>query len=425
MNAIGTALKSVMSVKTPVLEGVFAINKPAAISSAQVLRDLQTHFNPSKTFAPWIAREEADRARESHNQRNKRSRRSRQPVQVKLGHGGTLDPAATGVLIVGVGKGTKSLNKFLDCTKSYEAVVLFGAATDTYDAEGKVVNRAGYEHVTEQKVRDALAQFRGPIKQIPPIFSALRVQGKRMYEYAREGKDIPQLEPRAMKVDEMEMLEWYEGGKHEHHWPTREADKEERTVVETVLRLGEKVDTITTVFKSGEVKEDLNEVSKRKREDEDTADTGAEPEQASEKKIKTDDTSASEETAAQSHEPAPTEPSERLPCPAPAARIRMTVSSGFYVRSLCHDLGIAVGSFGLMSTLVRTRQERFFLGKNVLEYDELAKGEDVWAPKVLEMLAEWDDNVGGSKNEQPEPKSEPIEQQAQGRRRNSSSEPEG
>ena len=328
------------------------------------------------------------------------------------------------MLIVGVGKGTKSLNKFLDCTKSYEAVVLFGAATDTYDAEGKVVKRAEYDHITEQKVRDALAQFRGPIKQIPPVFSALRVQGKRMYEYAREGGDIPQLEARAMKVDEMEMLEWYEGGKHEHHWPTREAETEEKDVAEKVLHLDEKVDTVDA-SESGKVKEDVNENSKRKREDEDTASIGAEPEQAPEKKIKTDDTSASEQIAAQPNDSAPTDSSERPPCPAPAARIRMTVSSGFYVRSLCHDLGIAVGSLGLMSTLVRTRQERFFLGKNVLEYDELAKGEDVWAPQVLEMLAEWDDNVNGSKKEQAKPKSEDIKQQAQGRRKNSSSEPEG
>lgn len=319
---------------------------------------------------------------------------------------------------MGVGKGTKSLNKFLDCTKSYEAVVLFGAATDTYDAEGKVVKRAGYEHVTEQKVRDALAQFRGPIKQIPPVFSALRVQGKRMYEYAREGKDIPQLEARAMNVDEMEMLDWYEGGKHQHHWPTREAETEEKNVVEKVLHLGEKVNT-GAAPDSGDLKEvmeDVNGASKRKRDDEDTADIEAEPHQAPEKKIKTGDIPADES--------APTESSARIPCPAPAARIRMTVSSGFYVRSLCHDLGVAVGSLGLMSTLVRTRQERFFLGKNVLEYDELAKGEDVWAPKVLEMLSEWDDNVNGSKEEQANPSSEPVEQQAQGRRRNSSSGPE-
>jgi len=398
-----------------------AINKPAAISSAQVLRDLQSHFNPSQTFAPWIAREEAERIRESHNQYNKRSRRSRQKIQVKLGHGGTLDPAATGVLIVGVGKGTKHLNSFLECTKSYEAVVLFGAATDTYDAEGKVVKRAGYD-ITEEKVRDALAQFRGQIKQVPPIFSALRVDGKRMYEYAREGKDIPKLEPRSMRVDEMEMLEWYDGGKHEHQWPTRKAEKEEKDVVEKVLHLEEKVDT--TEANVAEV----DGVPKRKREDDHVEDP-----QSIEKRLKTADIQTSKQTAvetdhsattAQQDDPASTD-SKPPPCPAPAARIRMTVSSGFYVRSLCHDLGIAVGSLGLMSTLVRTRQERFELGKNVLEYDELAKGEDSWAPKVLDMLAEWDQDANEGEKEQSRPvQSQKNHPRPAGRRRNSSSEPE-
>ena len=69
-----------------------------------------------------------------------------------MGHGGTLDPMATGVLILGVGNGTKALGSFLECTKSYETVVLFGAATDSYDSEGKIVARAAYDHVTREAV---------------------------------------------------------------------------------------------------------------------------------------------------------------------------------------------------------------------------------------------------------------------------------
>ena len=129
--------------------------------------------------------------RENHNQKQKRSRRARQPPQVKMGHGGTLDPLATGVLILGIGSGTKSLPQFLGCTKSYECTVLFGKATDTYDTEGKVVARKGYEHITKDMVEQALAKFRGKIMQKPPIFSALKVNGKKLYEYAREGKEVP------------------------------------------------------------------------------------------------------------------------------------------------------------------------------------------------------------------------------------------
>jgi len=158
---------------------------------------------------------------------------------VKIGHGGTLDPMATGVLIAGVGKGTKSLQSFLTCTKSYEAVVLFGAATDTYDAVGKVVARAPYSHVTEEMVRDALGKFRGKIMQRPPIFSALWIDGKRAYDYAREGKELPrEMAERPVEVVELEMVEWMEGGSHGFAFPEKVAEEGEMTAAEKLLRLG-------------------------------------------------------------------------------------------------------------------------------------------------------------------------------------------
>ncbi|TVY12742.1 putative tRNA pseudouridine synthase, partial [Lachnellula arida] len=201
-----------------VMEGVFAINKPTGLSSAQVLRDLQKHFNPSTLFAPWISVEKGRRAREKHNQRQ---RRREKKVQVKIGHGGTLDPLATGVLIAGVGKGTKALQDFLTCTKQYEAVVLFGASTDTYDRVGKVLRTAPYEHVTREVVEGALAQFRGKFMQLPPLFSALKMNGKPLYEYAREGKPIPrEIERRPVEVLELELVEWMEPGTHAHQAPS-------------------------------------------------------------------------------------------------------------------------------------------------------------------------------------------------------------
>ncbi|KAK3069617.1 pseudouridine synthase pus4, partial [Teratosphaeriaceae sp. CCFEE 6253] len=86
---------------------------------------------------------------------------------------------------------------------------------------------------------------------------------------------------------------------------------------------------------------------------------------------------------------------DATPCPAPAVRIRMTVTSGFYVRSLAHDLGAAVGSLGIMASLVRTRQGQFELGRNALEYGDLAKGEEVWGEVVEEMLREWQQGKAG------------------------------
>ncbi|RKP05790.1 pseudouridine synthase [Thamnocephalis sphaerospora] len=109
----------------------------------------------------------------------------------KIGHGGTLDPLASGVLVVAVGTGTKQLQSYLDGSKVYVGEGLFGAVTDTYDSEGKTMERAPYVHVTREALESVLDQFRGTIQQIPPKYSALKVNGRPMYEYARKGLEIP------------------------------------------------------------------------------------------------------------------------------------------------------------------------------------------------------------------------------------------
>lgn len=368
-----------------------------------MVRDAQHHFNPSNLFKPWIDRERQRRSTESKFERQKRKPAKKQ-LNVKIGHGGTLDPMATGVLILGIGSGTKQLNYFTtECTKSYEAVVLFGAATDTYDTEGKVVARQEYSHVTKEIVEAALEKYRGKGMQKPPIYSALWANGKRFYEYAREGKEIPiEIKERPVNVSELEMLEWMDGGSHDYHWPEVEAEAAERQVVQKVLHLDDK---------SGDVTTSILESSKRKRDtaaDEATEGTA----ESSEKRTKTDSGKATVEADLQSKtdtaaagkvdsttpdskpldtsEEQPTPKAARPPCSAPACRIRMTVTSGFYVRSLCHDLGHAIGSLGIMAKLVRTRQGPFELGANVLPYEDLKEGEDVWGPKVKAMLATWE-----------------------------------
>ncbi|GAB7351124.1 hypothetical protein MBLNU459_g1584t1 [Dothideomycetes sp. NU459] len=417
-----------MSNQSPILEGVFAINKPTGISSAQVLRDLQEHLNPSKLFAPWISAERDRRQSETANQQQKRSRRQRGAVQVKIGHGGTLDPLATGVLIVGLGAGTKSLQGFLDCKKKYEAVLLFGAATDSYDSEGRIVKRAPYSHVTRAGVEDKLGQYRGDIMQKPPVYSALRVQGKRLYEYAREGKEIPvEIQARPVHVSALECVDWLEPGTHKYHWPEAEAEQEEKDVVGKVLHLDEvvaKSEETQTKADAAVEAEDSKDLKRKRDEDVNGA-------------ITTTDTSSSPKRAKQDGEAemsgaipdgaAVIEPAQRKPCPAPAAQIRMTVSSGFYVRSLCHDLGAAVGSLGLMVSLERSTQGEFELGRNVLEYDDLAKGEEVWGPQITDLLAQWNTNhppgSSGTKSRPAKRQMSPEAQAAQPkpRRRNSSS----
>lgn len=352
-----------------IYEGVFAINKPSGISSAQVIRDVQQHFSPSALFRPWLEREHTRREAESHNQKVKRKWRGKRGNEVKMGHGGTLDPMATGVLILGVGQGTKELGYFTTgCTKSYEAVVLFGAATDTYDTEGKVLKRAETGHITRKLVEEKLLKFKGKGMQRPPVFSALKVQGKKLYEYAREGKEVPvEIKERPVDASELEMLEWYDGGKHEWNWPTTEASEEEQAFAAKLL---------------SKTEQGKAEVEGRKRERQDDTEASKEEAAPASKRTKTEDESAPRTESTPTEEPKPLLP----PCPAPACRIRMTVTSGFYVRSLCHDLGAAVGSLACMSSLVRTSQGGFQLGSNVLWYDELKQGEDVWGPKVKAML---------------------------------------
>ena len=226
-----------------------------------------------------------------------------------MGHGGTLDPLASGVLIVGIGRGTKQLQKYLACTKSYETVVLFGASTDTYDCTGVIAERAHCVHVTKTLVEGKLAQFRGDIKQAPPIYSALKINGKKACEYVHGGEQLPrQLESRDMHVDECTLLQWYDPGQHGFAYP-----------------------------------------------------------------------------------------GEDVAAAVPAALIRLTVCSGFYVRSFAHDLGIACQSRSHMSTLLRTRQAIYTTSESTksselvstITYADLDAGESMWGPKIRPQLESW------------------------------------
>ena len=127
--------------------------------------------------------------------------------QRRVGHAGTLDPDATGVLLVGLGRVTR-LMRFLQET-TYRARVVFGIATDTLDAAGAVLEQAEMP-LTREQVEQAARQFLGDSQQVPPMVSALKVQGRRLYELAREGKEIERA-PRAIRIDRIDM-EHFEAG---------------------------------------------------------------------------------------------------------------------------------------------------------------------------------------------------------------------
>ncbi len=110
--------------------------------------------------------------------------------KIKIGHAGTLDPLASGLLIVCVGKFTKRIPEFQGQEKEYTGTIRLGATTPSYDLETAIDNTFSTKHITEELVHKTTEQFIGEIDQAPPIFSALKKDGKRLYEYAREGKEI-------------------------------------------------------------------------------------------------------------------------------------------------------------------------------------------------------------------------------------------
>ncbi|KAL4067941.1 pseudouridine synthase [Scleroderma yunnanense] len=315
------------------LSGLFAVYKPSGPTSMSVLEDIKKFICSSPLFV------EAEKLEKEKST----SRRKRTRDVIKIGQGGTLDPLADGVLVVGVGKATKRLNEFLDCVKEYRTTALLGCETDTYDSEGARVRVAPWRHVTKEAVESMLDKFRGDIYQTPPIFSALKMDGRPLYEYARKGIPLPRpIEERMVTVHSLEMVEWL-GSNHAYRWPDKEFTTEEKTAVESALRSVEKALLVN-----------------------DTHD------------INTDG-------------------------PPAAFVLSMKVSGGTYVRSIIHDLGHVLGSAAHVVTLTRSRQGRFALDprdegdKGCVPWDvfERAKenvgkcdedGHSEWEREVLDRL---------------------------------------
>ena len=130
----------------------------------------------------------------------------------KIGHAGTLDPDATGILILGVGRATRLLRYLTALGKVYEATVVFGATTDTCDAAGRVVEVWDMSELNEARARAAVGGFVGEIQQIPPMVSAVKVGGRRLHELAREGRTVPR-EPRTVHVRSFEVTGFTPGSR--------------------------------------------------------------------------------------------------------------------------------------------------------------------------------------------------------------------
>lgn len=126
--------------------------------------------------------------------------------KLKVGHAGTLDPLATGVMIVCTGKATKRIEEFQYHTKEYVATIRLGATTPSFDLEHEIDATYPTGHITRELVESVLQQFVGEIEQVPPAFSACKVDGNRAYDLARKGQDV-ELKPKLLVIDEIELLE--------------------------------------------------------------------------------------------------------------------------------------------------------------------------------------------------------------------------
>ena len=123
----------------------------------------------------------------------------------KVGHAGTLDPLATGVLIVCTGRATRKIETLQNGTKEYIAGITLGATTPSFDLETEIDATYPWEHITEERIKDILPRFTGRVMQVPPVFSAVKVDGKRAYNLARKGKEV-ELKAKPLEISEIEVL---------------------------------------------------------------------------------------------------------------------------------------------------------------------------------------------------------------------------
>jgi tRNA pseudouridine55 synthase len=162
------------------MRGVLNVNKPSGISSYDVIRHIKPILQSS------IANRQSP---------------------IPLGHAGTLDPLASGVLLVLLGEATKVSRFLLSLPKEYVAGVLFGKQTDTDDITGNVLSEQPVDGLTADRLRDCFARFTGEIEQVPPAFSALKQDGRPLYQLARKGLEV-RPKARKVRVYEFELLEW-------------------------------------------------------------------------------------------------------------------------------------------------------------------------------------------------------------------------
>ena len=158
--------------QTSMIDGILVVNKPMGITSHDVVQNVRRKFRMQQ-----------------------------------VGHAGTLDPLATGVLVVLLGKSTKLFNQFVDMDKAYRATLILGTATNSADIQGKVLQQLPYEHITREQMEEVFKRSAGETEQVPPMVSAVKVQGKKLYQLARKGITVER-QARPIKIHSLELKEF-------------------------------------------------------------------------------------------------------------------------------------------------------------------------------------------------------------------------
>ncbi|EGW31958.1 uncharacterized protein SPAPADRAFT_138714 [Spathaspora passalidarum NRRL Y-27907] len=338
------------------MNGVFAIYKPSGISSAKFLDRVQATFTESKVFAHDLQQARAKILSDLNTDKKWRGGRAEKKAsrtKVKIGHGGTLDPLASGVLVVGVGLGTKKLQFYLsECRKTYETKALLGISTTTGDSEGEIITHNEIDHITSEMVKDATKKFIGDIKQTPPIFSALKVNGKPLYEYARQGLPLPtSIKVRDVTVYDIKVFE-DDLLSTDHEFKTLVSELDENGVPkEHGLENNPTLNDSPLYFSS----QYLEKCEK-------------------------------EEVSSEVGKPKILPSDKDLPEKLPMIHFSSDVSSGTYIRSLISDIGRALESSAYMVELIRTKQSEWELGKNVFTIEDFEKDERIWGAVLKKVL---------------------------------------
>ncbi|KAF9163161.1 hypothetical protein DFQ26_002878 [Actinomortierella ambigua] len=324
------------------LTGVFCVNKPQGILSTAIVDKVQ-HTCRSNLQHPYV-----------RSVLSKSTTKRSSKGFVKIGHGGTLDPLARGVVVIGLGDGCKVLHSLTSSSKIYIAEGRLGFATSTLDSTGSLVATGPTDHITQDKLLEALGNFRGEIAQQPPLYSALMMDGKRLYDYARKGEALPRDIPtRKVMIYNLQLLSY--DGKELPGYETTLATKYD---FQTMMSEPQK-----TLYQK--------RISSDRMEPDSSSSTTATSQNDDDKRRSSRKKRLSD----------PSEQADFVPIPDQGGiyfHFQTHCSSGTYIRTLIEDIAKSLGTVGHMSDLLRIEQNGFALdGPATLEFKECRNLESI------------------------------------------------